>query len=75
MIGTENGGRSRPSKDDDRVAQGDDLHLKLQATLELGTGEGKLKERLGRQWKRKGSISGSDKTNDVNSTGPFPAGQ
>jgi acyl-coenzyme A thioesterase PaaI-like protein len=31
----------RPSKDYDLVAQGDDLHLKLQAALEPGTKEGK----------------------------------
>jgi hypothetical protein len=59
-------GLERPSKDYDRVAQGDDLRLGLQAALELGTEEGKQKERLSCQWKRRGSISGSDKTNDVN---------
>jgi hypothetical protein len=56
----------RPSKRYARVAQGDDLRLGLQAALELGTEEGKQKEKLSCQWKRKGSISGSDKTNHVN---------
>ncbi len=66
-------GLVRPSKDYDRVAQGDDPRLGLQAALELGTEEGKQKERLGCQWKRRGSISGSNKTNDVNSNGTFPS--
>jgi hypothetical protein len=34
----------RPSKDYDWVAQGDDLRLKLQATLEPGTKESKQKK-------------------------------
>jgi hypothetical protein len=67
----EKSGLVRPSKDYDRVAQGDDLRLRLQAALELGTEEGKQKERLGYEWKRRGSISGSDKTNDLNSNATF----
>jgi hypothetical protein len=43
----------RPSKDDDLVAQGDDLHLKAQTALEPGTNEGNQEKDWGAHGKRR----------------------